>query len=174
MREKEVQRTGNRRKQQEEAKLQRRIEIEKQLRRAKREGMLNIQSLVMKLSLIHHHLWNVQEGRHIYNEKLQFAQTIIQNIYITGTFIVEFLCKGKRHWRARKQTGPRATSVDIVFTEELEEDEVVEQHFVEIHTLQIDARDENIVEAEVQPFIEVQMVVQQTTEVQVMQKHNEG
>jgi hypothetical protein len=39
--------------------------------------------------------------------------------------------------------------VDIVFIEELEEDEVVEQHFVEIHTLQIDARDENIVEAEV-------------------------
>jgi hypothetical protein len=36
-----------------------------------------------------------------------------------------------------------------VFIEELEEDEAMEQHFVEIHTVQIDTRDENIVEVEV-------------------------
>jgi hypothetical protein len=41
------------------------------------------------------------------------------------------LCKSKRSWRARKQIGLGATSIDLVFIKELKEDEVVEQHFVE-------------------------------------------
>jgi len=46
-----------------------------------------------------------------------------------------------------------------MFIEELEEDEVVEQHFVETQIVQTDAREENIVEAEVQPYKEAQMEV---------------
>jgi hypothetical protein len=41
------------------------------------------------------------------------------------------LCKSKRSWHAREQIGPGATSIDLVFIKKLEEDEVVEQHFVE-------------------------------------------
>ncbi len=47
-----------------------------------------------------------------------------------------------------------------MLTEELEEDEVMEHHFVEAQRVQTDVGDENIVEADVQPSIKVQVVVQ--------------
>jgi hypothetical protein len=53
---------------------------------------------------------------------------IIQNIDIIGTFVVEFLRKSKRCWRAREQIGLGVTLIDLVFIEEMEEDKVVEQH----------------------------------------------
>jgi hypothetical protein len=53
---------------------------------------------------------------------------IIQNIDIIGTFVVEFLRKSKRHWRAREQIGLGVTLIDLAFIEEMEEDKVVEQH----------------------------------------------
>jgi hypothetical protein len=43
------------------------------------------------------------EGK-AYNEKIQFAQMIIHDINTTGTSVVEFLHRSKRHWRVRKQT----------------------------------------------------------------------
>jgi hypothetical protein len=55
---------------------------------------------------------------------------IIQNIDTTGTSTMEFLCRSRQRWRARKHTGLGATSIDLVCIEELEEDEVKEQHFV--------------------------------------------
>ncbi len=58
-------------------------------------------------------------------------QTIIQDINTIGTFEVEFLHKSKRCWHAREHIRPRATLVDPLFIEESEEDEAVEQHFVE-------------------------------------------
>jgi hypothetical protein len=67
-----------------------------------------------------------------YNENIQFTQTIIHDINTTGTSIVEFLHKSKRHWCAREQIGPRTTLVDPMFIEELEENETVEYHFVEV------------------------------------------
>jgi hypothetical protein len=51
---------------------------------------------------------------------------IIQNIDITGTTIIEFLRRSRRHWHVNEHRGPRATSIDLMFIEKLEEDEVVE------------------------------------------------
>jgi hypothetical protein len=65
-----------------------------------------------------------------YNEKMQFVQTIIHDIYRTRTSAIEFLCRSRRSWHAREQTRPRATSVDPVFIEELEEDETMEAQIV--------------------------------------------
>jgi hypothetical protein len=47
-----------------------------------------------------------------------------------------------------------------VFIERLEEDKIVEQHFVETKTTQTDVGEENVVEAEVQPSIEVQVMAE--------------
>ncbi len=66
------------------------------------------------------------------------------------------MCKYKRSWCAREQIRLGATLLHLVFIERLEENEVVEQHFVETKTTQMDIGEENLVEAEVQPSIEVQ------------------
>jgi len=66
-----------------------------------------------------------------YNVKIQFVQMIIQDIDTTKTFIVEFLHKSKQHWCARKETGPKATSIDLVCIKESEEDEAEEHYFME-------------------------------------------
>jgi hypothetical protein len=50
-----------------------------------------------------------------------------------------------------------------MFIEELEEDKVVEQHFLETYIVQTDAWEENIVEEKVQPYKEAQVEVQQST-----------
>jgi hypothetical protein len=41
------------------------------------------------------------------------------------------LHRSKRSWHAKEQIGSRATLVDPMFIEDSEEDEAVEQHFVE-------------------------------------------
>jgi hypothetical protein len=66
-----------------------RSEVEKELRRAKR-GVLNIQPLVVKL-LLHSSSSSKCVKRKVYNEKIYFTQTIIQDINIIGTYTVEFL-----------------------------------------------------------------------------------
>jgi hypothetical protein len=48
-REKEEQKSEHKRRQEEEVKLLKRIEVEEELRRAKKEGLLNIQLLVVRL-----------------------------------------------------------------------------------------------------------------------------
>jgi hypothetical protein len=53
---------------------------------------------------------------------MQLVQMIIHNICTTRTSAIEFLCKSKKCWCARKQIGPKATLVNLVFIEELEED----------------------------------------------------
>jgi len=80
---------------------------------------------------------------------------IIQDIDLTKTFVVEFLCKSRQCWRARKQTGRGATSSNLVFIEESKEYEIEEQHFVEAQTKQKDTKEENIVANEKQLSIEV-------------------
>ncbi len=60
-----------------------------------------------------------------------FAHTIIHDINQTITFAIEFWCKSRRHWCVSVQKGPGATFMDPMFTEEFEEDKVVEQQFVE-------------------------------------------
>ncbi len=65
---------------------------------------------------------------------MQFVQTIIHDIYRTRTSAIEFLCRSRRSWHAREQTRPRATSVDPVFIEELEEDETMEAQIVQTDT----------------------------------------
>jgi hypothetical protein len=56
---------------------------------------------------------------------------IIQDINTTEIYVIEFLRKSKRRWRPKKQTRPRATSIDPVFIKELMDDEAMEQHFVD-------------------------------------------
>ncbi len=48
IREKEVLKSEHRRRQEEEAKLSRRIKMEEQLKKAEREGVLNIQSMAIR------------------------------------------------------------------------------------------------------------------------------
>jgi hypothetical protein len=48
----------------------------------------------------------------------------------------------------------KATSINLVFIEELEEDKAMEQHFVEAQIV-YDIREENFVEAKIQQSIEV-------------------
>ncbi len=57
-----------------------------------------------------------------------------------------------------------------MFIEELKEDEAMEQHFVEVQTMQKDAREENVVEVGEQLSTKVQVEVQQTIEIQEMAK----
>ncbi len=71
------------------------------LKRAKSEGVLNIQPLVVQLPLHSSSFSKCAKGK-VYNEKIQFMQTIIHDIDMIRTYIVEFLCKNKRHWLARK------------------------------------------------------------------------
>jgi hypothetical protein len=72
--------------------------------------VLNIQSLVVR-SPLHSSSPLECAKRKAYNDKMQFAQTIIHNIYRTRTFVVEFLHKSRRSWHAREWTRLRATLV---------------------------------------------------------------
>jgi len=56
---------------------------------------------------------------------------IIQDINTTKTFTVELLHRSRQHWCARRQTGPKATSIDLVCIEKSEEDKNEEHHFME-------------------------------------------
>jgi hypothetical protein len=105
------------------------IKIEEELRRIERKGLLNIQPLVIR-SPPHSSSSSKCAKRKAYSEKIQFAQMIIQNIYTTRTSTMEFLCRSRQRWHARKHTRLGATPIDLVCIEELEEDEVKEQHFV--------------------------------------------
>jgi hypothetical protein len=88
--------------------------------------MLNIQPLVVR-SLSHSPSSLKCEENKVYNKKMQFAHTIIQDIYRFKTSIIEFLHKRRRGWSSSVQVGLKATSVDLVNIEELEEDKSVEQ-----------------------------------------------
>jgi len=74
--------------------LLKRIEVKEELRRAEKEGMLNIQPLVVRLQSHSSSSSKCVEGK-AYNEKIQFVHMIIQNINTIKTSLVEFLCKSK-------------------------------------------------------------------------------
>jgi len=128
--------------------------IEKELRIAKQEGMLNIQPLALKLPLHSSSSSECVKGK-AYDEKIHFVQTIIQDINTTRTYVVEFLDISKRRWCPKEQLGPITASIDLMFIEELEDDEGVEQHFVEEQTMEKDTREENIIEVEEHLSLEV-------------------
>jgi hypothetical protein len=71
-------------------KLLKRIKVKEELRRAKKEGMLNIQLLPIRLSSHSSSSSECVKGK-AYNVKILFAQMIIQDIDITRTFVFEFL-----------------------------------------------------------------------------------
>jgi hypothetical protein len=81
--------------------LLKKIEIEEELRRVKREGMLNILPLAVRLPPHSSSSLECAEGK-VYNEKIQFPQTIIQNINTIETSKLDFLHKSRRHWCARE------------------------------------------------------------------------
>jgi len=56
---------------------------------------------------------------------------IIHDINMTRKTVIEFLRISKRRWCVRKQIRLGTTLVDLIFIEELKENKVVEQHFVE-------------------------------------------
>jgi hypothetical protein len=74
--------------------LLRKIEVNEELKKVEKEGMLNIQPLVVRLPLHSSSSSKCVEGK-VYKEKIQFVQTIIQDIDITRTYVVEFLCKSR-------------------------------------------------------------------------------
>jgi hypothetical protein len=87
--------------------------------------MLNIQPLVIRSSPHSSSFLECAEGK-AYNEKIQFAQTIIQNTNTIRIYAIEFLCRSRWCWCARKQTGQGVILVDLMCIEELKEDEVEE------------------------------------------------
>ncbi len=79
--------------------------------------MLNIQLLAIRSPSHSSSSLECVEGK-TYNEKIQFAQTIIHDINQTRTFAIEFLHRSKRRWHASAQTRLGATSTDLMFIEE--------------------------------------------------------
>jgi hypothetical protein len=79
----------------EKAKLLRKKEAKEELKRVKSIGMLNIQPLAIRLPPHSPSSLECGEGK-VYNEKMQFAHTIIQDMYRIGTSIIEFLRKHRR------------------------------------------------------------------------------
>jgi hypothetical protein len=54
---------------------------------------------------------------------MQFAHSIIQNIHRLGSSIVKFLKKRIKGWNSSEQKGPRATPMDLIHIQELNEEE---------------------------------------------------
>ncbi len=127
--------------------------------------MLNIQLLDVRSSSHSSSSLECAKGK-AYNVKIQFVETIIQDIDIIETFKVEFLHRSRQHQCGRKQTGPRVTSIDLVCLKELEENEVEKHHFVEAQMMQKDTREENVITQEEQLFTKMQLIVHQAIEVQ--------
>ncbi len=99
---KEVIRNEHRQKQEEEAELLKRTKVEKELRRTKKKGVLNIQLLAIRSPSHSSSFSKCVEGK-AYNEKIQFVQKIIQDINTIGTFEIEFLHRSKRRWHVRER-----------------------------------------------------------------------
>lgn len=59
-----------------------------------------------------------EEGK-TYNENMQFAHTIIQDIYRTRTSTIEFLHRRRKSRSLSVQVGPKAIYVHLVNIEEL-------------------------------------------------------
>jgi len=79
--------------------------------------VLNIQPLVVRLSSHSSSSSECAEGK-LYNVKILFVQTIIQNIDTIGTSAVEFLRRSRQHWHVREQTRLGVTSMSLVFIED--------------------------------------------------------
>jgi len=74
-----------------------RTKVEKELRIEKRKGVLNIPPLALRLPPHSSSSSECVKGK-AYNEKIQFAQMIIQDINTIRTSIVEVLHRSKRRW----------------------------------------------------------------------------
>jgi hypothetical protein len=75
-REKEVQKSEHRRKQEEEAKVSKQEEVEEELRRGENVGALNIQLLAVRSVLHSPSSLECEKGKQ-YHENVQFAHSII-------------------------------------------------------------------------------------------------
>jgi len=80
---------------------------------------------------------------------------IIQDINTIKISVIGFLHKSKRHWCPKKQTRPRATSIDLMFIKESKDDKVMEQHFVDAQRMEKDTREKNIIEVEERLSLEI-------------------
>ncbi len=107
-----------------------RTKVKEELKRTKREEVLNIQVLAIR-SLPHSSSSLKCAKGKAYIVKIQFTQIIIQDIDTTRTSTIEFLRRSRGCWRAKVQTRPQATLIDPVCIEESKEDEAKEHHFVE-------------------------------------------
>lgn len=96
VKEKEAQRFMHRQKEEAKKEVLRKEEKEKMLRKGGSVGVLYIKSLVMKLSSIYSlPSLDCEEGKQ-YHEKMQFAHSIMQDIYKSKSFEVEFLRRQRR------------------------------------------------------------------------------
>jgi hypothetical protein len=87
-----VQKSEHKWRQEEEAYLLKKIEAKEELRGVECVGVLNMQLLVVKLPPHSPSSLKCKEDK-TYNEKMQFAEMIIHDIYINGTFVMQFLCR---------------------------------------------------------------------------------
>ncbi len=62
---------------------------------------------------------------------MQFVHSTILYIYRSRTYVVEFLWRCKRGWSSNKQVGTKTTPMDLIYIEELDEDEGVEHQSME-------------------------------------------
>jgi hypothetical protein len=93
--------------------------------KAKHARVFKIQSLVKRSPPQLPSSLKCEEGK-TYNEKMQFEQIIIHNIYISETSTVKLLHRHKRGWNVSEQEGPIITLMDLMNIElESKEDEVV-------------------------------------------------
>ncbi len=66
------------------------------------------------------------EGKH-YHKKMQFTHSIIQDIYRSGTYEEEFLRRQRKCWSSSEQGSPRVTPMDLVYIQESNKEEGMEQ-----------------------------------------------
>jgi hypothetical protein len=99
--EKETHNSEHRRRHEEEVEKLKKIEAEKELRRVERARMLNIQLMAVR-SLSHSPSSSECEEGNVYNDNMQFAHTIIQDIHRSRTSTIEFLHKCRRGWSSNE------------------------------------------------------------------------
>jgi len=78
---------------------------EEELKKVEHAGLLNIHLLVIRSPLHSPSFLECEEGK-ANNENMQFAHTIIQDIYKIGTFAIRFLYRRKRGWSSNEQARP--------------------------------------------------------------------
>jgi hypothetical protein len=94
-----------------------RKEEEEVLIRGEGAGVLNIQQLTVRSPPHSSSYLECKEGKKNH-EKMKFVHPIIQDIYRSGTSVLEFLRRHRRSWSSSEQGGLRTTPVGPLYIQE--------------------------------------------------------